>query len=101
MYWNNLHRPNSCSFNDSDLELTLHTRYLALRLLGWHEVVWCEAGAYYLPNTPAKPDFSDKRRITLAKFETLLTCVELRYAKSASTIETSEVNQTVSSLRRA
>lgn len=65
-------------------EVELHARYTALRALGWREVVWCEAGAYYLPNTPHKPDFNDKRRITLDDFETILTSTELLYAKKPS-----------------
>ena len=81
-------------------EIQLHARYSALRALGWTEVIWCEGGAYFIPNTIYKPDFSDKHRILLSDFDAMLTNAELLYAKRPPQ-QACEVASSVSLVQRA
>ena len=60
-------------------ECALHIRYRALRCHKATDlVIWCEAGVYYTPNTPLKPDWNDKRMITLEQFAELVAAEEIK-----------------------
>ncbi len=70
-------------------ECDLHSRYLRLRRSGWSFVLWCEAGMYFIPRTPVKPDFNDKMYISLDDLEKMLT--EAEHGKT--TVGSVEANQ--------